>query len=173
MLNKIEAIVKKDFALLGILDDERDMLGSFDEHSGYICDAITELADSYIPIYNFDVWDKVSDIQEYIEEAIAEGLVSTEGEVDLIKIFQSGYYQYYSRSLYNNLDVLAFNYIADKVNESINSLDEGTQTSIDFDEIESAIESETDNYDNNNQFDDLEDTAQDIIERIKEGEFAL
>jgi hypothetical protein len=174
MATTTTAIEMRNFDLIGILDDEQDCLESFKEHSGYVCDAISEVADSYIPIYNSDVWKNASDIQEHIEEAIAQGLAPTEGgtDIDLVKIFQAGYYQYYTQSLYNNLDTLAFNYIADKVNEALNQLNEATVEAIDIEAIEDEIENETDGYDNNNRFDDLEDTAQSIIERINEGVFA-
>lgn len=163
----------KDYNLIGILDDESDALDVFAEKDGYICDAISSTADDYIPIYTHDVWKHASDIQEHIEEAISSGIAGVEGgDIDLVKIFQAGYYQYYTQSLYDNLDTLAFNYIATKVNEALSQLNEETQKAIDLAEIVDEIETETNGYDNNNRFDDLEDTAQSIIERMNEGVFA-
>lgn len=171
MTTTTEIIELKEYDTIGILADEEDALNSFSEHSGYICDAVSEIADSYIPIYNYDVWANASDIQEYIEEALASGLVDTTGDIDLIKIFQAGYYEYYSQSLNNNLDAMTYNYVANKVNEYLNTLED--VEGIDLDEVESEISDATTNYDHNNDFDDLEGTANDIIERIKENEFEL
>jgi hypothetical protein len=172
-----EAIEMRSYELLGNLDDELDALESFVvdyDGSTYICDAISEIADSYIPIYNYDVWKNASNIQEHIEEAIASGIAPTEGNnLDLIRIFQAGYYQYYTQSLYNNLDTLAFNYIADKVNEAINNLNKETQESIDLEAVESSIEDETYGYDNNNTYDDLDEFTKEVINDINEGSYPL
>ncbi|UUV47134.1 hypothetical protein [Bacillus phage vB_BanS-Thrax5] len=158
------------YELNNILSDEEDALESFYEYDGdtYICDATAEIADNYIPIYNYDVWENASDIQEYIEEALAQGLVDTTGEVDLIKIFQAGYYQYYSETLSENLDTLCYNYVAKLVNDYLDTID---TNEVDEDAIESRIESETDSYDHNNMFSALEDIANEIIEEIKEEAF--
>lgn len=167
-------IEKRDFTLIGILDDEQDCLEElFGNHdSGYVCDVISEVADSYIPTHNNDVWKNASDIQEHIEEAIASGLAGVEGgNIDLIRIFQAGYYQYYTQSLYNNLDELAFNAVAEKVNEYLNTLTEEEVAKIDIFEVESAIEEDVDNFDNNNQLDAIDDIAKEIIERITEDDF--
>ncbi|MDS7057213.1 hypothetical protein NXG04_07925 [Klebsiella pneumoniae] len=162
----------KDYELDGILDGEEDALENFYEYNGdtYICDATAEIADNAIPIYNYDVWENASDIQEHIEEAIAQGLIDTTGEIDLIKIFQAGYYQYYSERLSENLDILCYNYVAKLVNDYLDTID---TDEVDEDAIESRIESETDSYDHNNMFSTLEDIANEIIAEIKEEEFAL
>uniref|UniRef100_A0AB39C7Q2 B-form DNA mimic Ocr n=1 Tax=Bacillus phage KoopaTroopa TaxID=3234046 RepID=A0AB39C7Q2_9CAUD len=168
----VNMIELKDYELDGILDGEEDALESFYEYNGstYICDATAEIADNYIPIYNYNVWENASDIQEHIENALAEGLVDTSGDVDLIKIFQAGYYQYYNERLSENLDILCYNYVAKLVNDYLQNED---TDSIDEDAIESRIESETDSYDHNNTFDALEEIAKGIIEEIKEEEFAM
>lgn len=175
MENTFQNIEKKDYDLIGILNDEQDCLEELVGKSGYICDAISETADGFIPICNSDIWENVSSIQGYIEEAIGQGLAPVEpvkGNVDLIKIFQAGYYQYYTESLYNNLDVMAFNLIADKVNEALDNLDEETINVINIEAITEEIESEVDGYDHNNTFDNLEEIAKNIVDRINEGEFA-
>lgn len=170
-----QAVELRSYNILGELDDEEDALQSFFEYSGntYVCDAITEIGDNFIPIYTSDVWKNAGDIQEYIEEAIAQGIAHVEGtNIDLIRIFQAGYYQYYCQSLYDNLDTLAFNYIADKINEAVNELNRATLDAIDFEAVEKAIEDATNNYDNNNRFYDLEEKAKEIIENIQEGNYA-
>lgn len=170
MTTKIEFIALRSYNLIGSLDDEQDCLESFLDKSGYICDAISETADNYIPIYNGDIWENASNISEDIEDAIAEGFAPTDSrDVDLMRIFQAGYYVHYQRSLYDNLDTLTFNYIANRVNEYLNTLDDISV--IDISEIEDEIESETDGYDNNNTFDDMDDFVNSIIERIDNEEF--
>jgi hypothetical protein len=166
----------KDYNLLGNLADESSAIDSFigEYDSGYVCDVISEIADRFIPIYNYDVWEHAKDIQEYIEEAIDEGLVSTDGrDIDLIKIFQGGYYVYYQRSLYDNLDNMVFNMIAEKVNEHLDNQNEEAINLIDLGEIESEIESISFNYDNNNKMSDIHYEANRIIQAIANGEFMI
>lgn len=160
----------KGLNLLGELNDEQDILESFIndyKHSTYVGDAITQAADSAIPIYNSDVWKNAADIEEYIEEAIASGIAPTQGDINLIGIFQAGYYQYYSQSLYNNLDVLVYNHIVEEINEYINgNIDE--EVELDFESIEEHIEDEAGDFDNNNQFSILDDIIQGVKELIDE-----
>lgn len=171
-----QAVEMMSYNLIGILDDEVDALESFvNDYDGdtYICDAIIEIADSYIPIYNYDVWKNVSEIQEYIEEAIKYRIADTSSrDVDLISIFQAGYYEYYTQALYNNLDAMCFNYIAGKVNVAINSLNDVIRASIDYDAVYEAIAEATENSDNNDRYYDLDRKAQTIIDSVNTGEFA-
>ena len=162
-------IEKKDYDLIGILNDEEDMLDSFSDYSGYVCDVIHELADNYIPVYYDDIWENARDISEYIDDAIAEGL--TEGLADINKVLQYGYDRYYSQSLYNNLDIISFNMVADIINEYLDSQD--NIKDIDLEEIESAIEEEVEDFDHNNQTTAFNDIAQLIIQKIEAEEFKL
>lgn len=172
MTTTTKEILRRDYNLIGILDNEADMLDSLSEHSGYVCDVISEVADSYIPIYNHSVWENASALQDYIEDAISEGIAGVEGgDIDLVKIFQAGYYVYYQQSLYDNLDTIAFNMVVDKVNEYLAEQD--TVENLDLDGIENTIESETENFDNNNQMDSIDDIFNSIVEQIKNDEFEM
>lgn len=177
MTVQISYIEERSYNLLGDLKDEQDCLESLINNGydgdNYLGDAISEIADNYIPIYTNDIWENVADIQEYVEEAIASGLAVVEGRnVDLTKIFQAGYYQYYTQSLYDNLDTLAYNYIVNKVNNALNDLNEVTVEANDLEAIEYNIELVTSDTDNNDKFDDLNEKAQGIIEDINAGEYA-
>lgn len=65
-----------------------------DYSNGYICDIITEIADNQVPIYYSDIWEQAKDNIEEIEEALEEFGTPTDsnGNADLIKIFQQGIY---------------------------------------------------------------------------------
>ena len=163
-------IDKKDYDLIGIMDDEVDALDSFvTDFDGCIGDAIFQIGDNYTPIYHYDVWENARNIEEYIEEAIASGLAVIEGnQIDLIRIFQAGYYQYYTQSLYNNLDVLCFNYAVNKINELL----EGEEINdIDVEEIEGMLNDRMENIDNNDRFDIIDDIADEIVEYIKDYDY--
>jgi len=159
----------KSYNLLGELSDEQDMLESFIndyKHTTYVGDAITQAADSATPIYNADIKRNAWDIEEYVEEAIASGLVDT-SNINLMDMFKAGYYQYYTQSLYDNLDAMVYNYIVDEINEYIDSnIDE--EIELDFESIEEHIEDESDNFDNNNQMSILDDIIQGVKDLIDE-----
>lgn len=165
-------IEKRDYELFGVLEDEQDVLESVSDYSGstYLCDAISEIADGAIPVYNSEIWKNASDISEYIEEAIAEGLADTSKDVDLMRVFQAGYYQYYSQSLHNNIDAIAFNLVAEKINAYLASID---VKDIEIDEIEEAIDEELESFDNNSYMSDIDKVVDTLIERISEGEFKI
>lgn len=166
----VDMISKKDIELVGILNDEQDAVNEFSEYnSGYICDAIAEITDNYIPIYNNEVWENAGNISEYIERAIEEGLVATGGNIDLVSIFQAGYYVYYNEVLNNNIDAMIFNRVAKEVDNFL--LTETKEYNLD--EIISAIEDEVSSFDTNNQLEDLDDVVAEIIYRIKQDEFPV
>lgn len=77
-----------------------------DYDNGYICDIITEIADNNIPIYNGDLWEKAKEYQYEIEEALREFGTPTDsnGNIDLMRIFQQGIYLFNERNLYENLE---------------------------------------------------------------------
>jgi hypothetical protein len=160
----------KGYNLLGELNDEQDLLESFiSDHkfTTYVCDAITEAADSATPIYYNDIWEHARDISEYIEEAVSEGLVDT-SNFDLSQTFQAGYIRYYTQSLYNNLDAMVYNYIVEEVNDYINELDEMLISELDMEAIEERIEDEAGDFDNNNQMSIIDDIIQGVKELIDE-----
>lgn len=165
-----EFITKRDYDLFGVLEDEQDILESVSEYSGstYVCDVISEIADGAIPIYNSEIWENASNISEHIEEAIAEGLADLSGNVDLMKIFQAGYYQYYLTSLYNNIDTIAFNLVVEKVNKHLSSID---TEDIEMDDVEEAIDENLESFDNNSYMSDIDEAVEAVIERVSKGEF--
>lgn len=77
-----------------------------DYDNGYICDIITEIADNNVPIYNGDIWEMAKEYQGEIEEALREFGTPTDsnGNIDLMRIFQQGIYLFNERNLYENLE---------------------------------------------------------------------
>lgn len=166
----IEVISKKGYHLLRNLEDEKDALWSFEnEYDGstYLCDAITEISDSAVPIYTNDIWENAKNIKEHIEEAVSQGL--TEGVTDIEKIMQAGYYQFYSQSLYDNLDIMVYNIMARKVNEFLNT----KLRNLDVDAIEEFLNEKSENYDNNDTYDDIQEIVDEVIQGIKNNEYDL
>ncbi|ARQ95175.1 hypothetical protein FLAPJACK_264 [Bacillus phage Flapjack] len=156
---------------LEALDFDIDVLESFYEYDGstYVCDAITEIADNFIPIYTNELWEGVPKIKEYIEEAIAQGLCETPRgqKVELENFYRAGYYQYFTQLLYNNETELCYNYIAKLVNKWIESLTYDQREKLDINELDERIEYERADIDNNSYMEELEDIAKRVIAEFK------
>lgn len=69
---------------------------------GYVCDAFSEVADSYVDIYNQDLlqWVGEPGNYDYVEDAVKEGLVDTQ-DFDMIKAIQVGQYEQIRQEMYN------------------------------------------------------------------------
>ena len=173
--NELES-VKRNPSFENVMDDDDVAFEQFNDasDSNYICDYISEIADDMCDCSK--VWDNAKYMQEYIEEAVAQGLVDTR-EFDLDRAFIAGAYEYYTQALYNNLDELACNYM-------LNYLD-GTEICVSyvgteeldieiekiFEEIISRLDDKLDdvsNVDNNDHFWDLEEMAMEILDEIFE-----
>ncbi|AGY48660.1 hypothetical protein Spock_260 [Bacillus phage Spock] len=156
---------------LEALDFDIDVLESFYEYDGstYVCDAITEIADNFIPIYTNELWEGVPKIKEYIEEAIAQGLCETPRgqKVELENFYRAGYYQYFTQLLYNNETELCYNYIAKLVNKWIESLTYDQREKLDINELDERVEYERADIDNNSYMEELEDIAKRVIAEFK------
>ena len=157
----------KEYALEYKLDDEKDAI---DQLSGYdtgnIEQVIFETADSYTPIYNNDIWKNAQDVQDSIEEALAEGLCEIGRDVSLTKIFQTGYFHFYRNLLSANIDIIAFNKIAEKVNEHIKGMskEQLEELAVDFDLLTEEIEDKADDFtSHHDDFSVIDDIAQVII----------
>lgn len=167
--NVLEA---REYSLIGILDDEQDAIEQVaNEYEGsvYICDAITETADGFTPIYNHDVWENVSDIQDYIEEAIAQGLAPTDhSNVDLIGIFRAGYYEYYTQAINNNIDEIVYNYTVNRIHSELQGFD---ASKVDADAVETALDDALAEVDHNDMYNHLEEIATEIADDIMNGNY--
>ena len=157
----------------GDLDDD-DAFESFKEwnsESSYICDAIMEIADGQVAIYDCDLWRHAQAIEDYIEEAINEGLVDLHN-FSLTNLFQNGEYQYYTSCLYKNLDELCTNWILRKCSEVDIAWYYKGDEKFTFDDLKELILEKIDNnvdqmnVDNNNRFSDLISQRDIMIEEI-------
>ena len=83
----------------------KDEILSFlnDEDGNYISDNITELADSKIDCYNYDLRKWAVDNYNYIEDAISEFGINTD-KPDFHQMIQRGQYYAYSNEFYSLVD---------------------------------------------------------------------
>ena len=72
--------------------------------SGYICDIITEIADSNVDIMTADLMKWNAGNYSYVEDAIQEFGVPS--DFDMVRMIQQGQYLCYERAMYENLSTL-------------------------------------------------------------------
>jgi hypothetical protein len=94
------------------IDDLRDDLddGNYGEYlndyrdsSSYICDAISEIADSHTSIYYSDILAFISEHPDLLGDVIAEGLYDPTHDYDLYKHGQAAEYMMIERDVYDHL----------------------------------------------------------------------
>lgn len=127
--------------------------------SGYICDIITEVSDSQINIYNYDLLEWAKDNYTYIEDALDELGTPTDekGRADFLAMIRQGQYIYYSQEFYNYLDEFILYYAYKQLIDNKIAL-----TTEELEELENNLSY----LDNNNTLDDIISE----IESIKEKE---
>lgn len=166
--------LEKSLSFEDAMDDDDTAFEEFmdwSNDSSYICDAITEIADGMVDVYNSDLWKNAANVQDYIEEAISEGLCDL-SDADLMRVFQSGEYVYYERALYDNLDDLCANYIIRNLKDIDISFFYNGDEKLTHDDIIGvlldAIDKWLDDYsgDNNKRFWDLDSDRDDMLEEI-------
>lgn len=173
---KLLDTIKRSPSFENIMYDDDTAFEQFNDasDSDYICDYISEIADDMCDCSK--VWDNAKYMQEYIEEAIAQGLVDT-SKFDLDRAFIAGAYEYYTQALYDNLDELACNYMLEYLNGTeICVAYVGTEEfDIENEEILEDIISRLDdklddvsNVDNNDRFWDLEEMVMEMLDEIFE-----
>lgn len=146
----------KEYLENNYTDSDVEMLfDDYKDSSSYICDAISERADSLIDIYNYDLieWAKshIAEIDEAAEEL---------GKPDsFIGYIQQGQFLYYERLFYDNLE--------EGIKYAVYSilLENGIE------ELTDEKSEEVDNFinelDNNSQFNELSE----VLEIVKNREF--
>lgn len=142
----------------GVYFDEEDIIDlvvEFAEHSnGYICDIISSVADNNVDIYNYKLWEWAKNNESYIEEAVAEYGID-ERNFDLMQLFRSGQYNYYTQAIYSNLAdfikySILYNINAEEISEEeleeieniANKEDNNAEIEIYIDKINDLIKSE-------------------------------
>lgn len=133
-------------------DEIRDLFADYKGSSTYICDAISERADSLIDIYNCDLIDWAKNHICEIDDAADEL-----GKPDsFIGYIQQGQFIYYEHELYDQLD--------DGIKWAVYSILDDAGIEELTDEQESAVDDFIDEIDNNNRFSDLDEVLNFITE---------
>lgn len=121
----------------------------------YICDAISEQADSNIDIYYSDLFEWAKNHFDDIEEANKEfGAMS-----DIVKQIQQAQYLYNERALYDELEEIILYSVLLEAKEYAEEV-----TKEQFSELLEIAE----HLDHNDRFDDIKDAVKEIFEKEDE-----
>lgn len=161
-----------------ILDIENDDWGICEQleteyQDGYICDMIQEVADSRVSVYTSTILENANDLNEYVEEAIAEGLIcDLPKDNPIITLLQMGWYKYNLDLLYHNLEDIIYNKVVEQINDHLELLERENKKVTDeqMEELENLLDEKIGDYDNNSRFEDLEELADEIIKEVFEDE---
>ncbi len=137
-----------------------------EDYTGYICDAISELADNQVDIYDSELikWAGEGNV-EYVNDAISEFGWDGCGS-DFIKAIQMGQFLYYERDLYDHLDTLILLDALQYVCSNYENLD--IDEELDINDFVSEIEDRVSIIDNNDTFDDIEEKVDEYFEELAE-----
>ena len=130
--------------------------------SAYICDAITEYADSRIDIYTADLWKWAAENYEYIDEARAEFGAGA----DILDDLRAGQLLQHEQELYEDIDGIKEDFARQYINNVL------TATEADETTVKEAIKTLKDDLadiDNNDRLDAIADACNAFIETL-EGE---
>lgn len=147
-----------------LIDDLKESLNlgelgdQFCDYSGYhyICDVISEIADSNIDVYTYDLLKWLPDNYEWVEEAISQGLCNM-SEPDIPKMIMAGQYEKYSSELYECLEEIMFNYCLNYIKYDL-KLETITQSQ--YDELTEKCT----NVDNNETLEDFTSFVDELLE---------
>lgn len=130
--------------------------------STYLCDAISSIADYNVPMIDRDLCEKCWELNDYVAEAKAQGLL--EGADDLVQMLRIGAYEYYTQLLYNNLDAIVTNIATDTINDEfdIELTEEQKEELLDF--VTEAFE----NTDHNDTIYDIKEKAIEVMKEFIE-----
>lgn len=146
-------------------NDLGDYGDRFCDYSGrqYICDIISEIADSNTSIYYSDIKDFIinnfDDVNDAIDEMGWDGCGS-----DLMKAGQMAEFLHIEHDIYDHLDTAILNYCLDYIQYT---LKKDTITPQQYKDLENKCT----NVDNNDYLDDFEDFCDELFENSEdEGE---
>lgn len=134
--------------------------------STYLCDAMSEVSDSFVDIYYSDIWENSRHIDDYIDSALEDGLCQDVN--DVYKIMQIGQYEYYRTLLNNNEKDIMFNIAINYLNSTKD--DEEVINLLTEEDIENSLEE----LDASNKIEDIygaiDSLIEDKINELEEGE---
>lgn len=160
-------VIEKMGELKKGLDDEvLDLFETGVDYNGscYICDMISEVADSFIDIYASDLLDWAKNNYDYIEDALNEFGTpqDSKGRADFLQIIRQGEYYYYDNLFYENLDEFIKYYILKYLIDN--------EINIDDEELEELLEVDSADIDNNDYLEDIEDYVGEFLKDKEEDE---
>ena len=158
-------VIEKMKELKSGLDSEvLDLFNSGVDYNGcyYIYDMISDVANSFVDIYNSDLLDWAKNNYEYIEEALDEFGTPTDsnGRANFFEIISQGEYLYYERLFYDNLDDFIKYYVLKYLIDN--------KINIDDDNLNRLLDINSNDIDNNNYLKDIDSYVEEFLKDEEE-----
>lgn len=158
VIEKMEELKK------GLDDEVLDLFDTGVDYNGccYICDMISEVADSSIDIYTSDLLDWVKNNYDYIEDALDEFGTpqDSNGKADFFQMIRQGEFLYYERLFYDNIDSFIKYYVLKYLIDN--------KISIDDEKLEELLEVDSTDIDNNDYLEDIDDYVEEFLKDKEE-----
>ncbi len=161
---KNENILNEIEELKNCLDDEvLNMFSEAVDYNGcmYICDVISDVADSCIDNYICDLLDWAKDNYDYIEEALDEFGTPKDSndKADFFQMIKQGQYYYNEQLFYDNLEAFVKYYTLKYL------IDKGI--CLDDEKLGDLLYNASRGIDNNNYLEDIDQFVDDYLEELK------
>lgn len=143
----------------GLDDEVLDLFDTGVNYNGcyYICDMITEVADSYVDIYNSDLLDWAKNNYNYIEEALDElgTPQDNNGKADFFQMIRQGQYLYYDNLFCDNLDNFIKYYVLKYLIDN--------KINIDDEKLEELLKVDSTDIDSNDYLEDIDNYVEEFL----------
>lgn len=162
-----ENVLNKMIELKSGLDSEvLDLFEVGVDYNGryYICDMITDVADSFVDIYNSDLLDWTKNNYSYIEEALDEFGTpqDSNGRADFLKMMSQGEFLYYDNLFYDNLDNFIKYYVLKYLIDN--------KINIDDEKLEELLQIDSTDINNNDCLEDINSYVEEFLKDKGEDE---
>ena len=149
-----------------VMSDAIEMCKQMEEYDGaYVCDGMADVANENISLS--DGYSNFAELAEWMEEAVAQGLVDMKN-FTIDNLIQAGMFEYYTQELYNNQSAIAFNVMLAYLQANAVDID---LTDADEDEVVSLMEELAEAFDYNNGWQDLNNELFDRLKDIEDVTF--
>lgn len=124
----------------------------------YICDMITEVAGTNVPIENREIMRAYEDVEPFIAEVLADGWDLDPRTFRVPQLVQAGYCRFLEAAMYENLQTIFFNRFATTANADplLTGEDPDDDPPVDLEELENILRDAAGKVDNNMTFTEVD-----------------
>ena len=137
----------------------------------YICDMITEVAGTNVPIENREIMRAYEDVEPFIAEVLADGWDLDPRTFRVPQLVQAGYCRFLEAAMYENLQTVFFNRFATTANADplLTGEDPDNDPPVDLEELENILRDAAGKVDNNMTFTEVDALYRETVAPLRKG----